>query len=58
MQSALTWLSNITICTLQSKYKAVRFACQQRSSLLTMLFESMAAAAAEGTCSIAAKMLG
>ncbi len=42
----------------QSKYKPIKFTCRHRTLLLTDLYQCMAAAAALGRCSIAAKILG
>ncbi|KAK9809260.1 hypothetical protein WJX72_012293 [[Myrmecia] bisecta] len=42
----------------KSKYKAVKFTCKQRASLLTLLYECMSVAAAKGTCPLATKVLG
>lgn len=52
---------DLTTCSMfyvQSKFKAVKFTCKQRSSLLTMLFQAMASAAMHGQCPIAQKILG
>lgn len=42
----------------QSKFKPVKFACKQRSSLLSMLYQAMAFAAMHGQCPVATKILG
>ena len=43
---------------MQSKYKATKFACEQRGPLLTALYQCMASAAVLGQCGVAAKILG
>lgn len=43
---------------LQSKFKPLKFSCQQRTALLTDLLQCVEAATAIGRCSIAPKMLG
>lgn len=49
---------NLVMTCLQSKFKAVKFTCKQRSSLLTMLFQAMASASMHGQCPIASRILG
>jgi hypothetical protein len=46
----------ITCNSLQGKHKATKFTCKQRTALLTVLYQSIAAA--EGNCPITRKVLG
>lgn len=51
-------VQHLLMSEMQSKFKAVKFTCKQRSSLLTMLYQAMASAAMHGQCPIASRILG